>query len=104
MLNDGDRYVLSSSDTLYRIPNSECVEGSSVNLQNKTVDRFRFIQGQWYAQDKYQLGNYSNNTYICHVYNKQIDFHQQQFYILPATIVVLCLFSCVFHWFLRLRG
>ena len=104
MLQDGDRYVLNSSDTLYRISNSSCSEGSSVNLQNQTVTRFRFIEGKWYAQDQYSLGNYSNTTYICHVYNQQTDFQQQSSFILPAVLIVLCFFSCVFHWFLRLRG
>lgn len=104
MLQDGDRYVLNSADTLYRISNSSCSEGASVNLQGQTVKRFRFIQGHWYAQDEYTLGNYSNAVYICHVYNEQRDFQDSTVYILPATLIVLCFFSCVFHWFLRLRG
>lgn len=104
MLEDGDRYVLYSSDTLYRLTNSSCVEGSSVSLQNQSVTRFRLIEGKWYAQDIYQLNNYSSTTYICHVYNKWRDFQQQQAYILPATIIVVLVFSCIYHWFLRLRG
>lgn len=104
MLEDGDRYVLNSADTLYRISNSSCSEGSSVNLQGQTVTRFRLIEGKWYAQDLYQLGNYSGTTYVCHVYNKWIDFQQQQAYILPSTIIVCLVFSCIYHWFLRLRG
>lgn len=104
MLEEGDRYVLNSADTLYRISNSSCAEGSSVNIQNQSVTRYRLIEGKWYAQDIYQLGNYTNTTYICHVYSESQMFQRQSDYILPATLVVLCLFSCIFHWFLRLRG
>lgn len=104
MLQDGDRYVLNSADTLYRISNTSCSEGSSVNIQGQTVKRYRLIEGIWYAQDEYNIGNYTNSTYICHVYNVQTDFQRQTEYILPATLIVLCLFSCIFHWFLRLRG
>ena len=104
MLENGDRYVLNSVDTLYRIPNSSCSEGSTVNLQNTNVVRYRLIEGKWYAQDNYSVGNYSTSTYICHVYNQYTDFWQQQAFILPAVLIVLCLFSCIFHWFIRLRG
>lgn len=104
MLQEGDKYVLNSSDTLYRISNSSCTEGSQVNIQGQTVVRFRLIEGKWYAQDFYSIGNYSNASYICHVYNDVQDFYNPSFAVLPATIIVLCLLSCIFHWFLRLRG
>lgn len=104
MLQDGDKYVLYSSDTLYRLTNSSCSEGSSVNLQNQTVKRFRLIEGKWYAQDEYNISNYGTASYICHVYNEQTDFQRATDYLLPSVLIVLCLFSCIFHWFLRLRG
>lgn len=104
MLQDGDRYVISAADTLYKLNNSNCSQGDSVNIQGSTVDRYRLINGQWYASDKYTLGNYSNTTYVCNVYNSASQFQYKQYYILPATIIVLCLFSVIYHWFLRLRG
>lgn len=104
MFNQGDRYVISSADTLYKLSNSSCSEGSQVNIQGQTVERLRFINGQWYRQDQYSISNYSSSSYICHVYTGSLEFVNPSYYILPATIIVLCLFSCIYHWFLRLRG
>lgn len=104
MFEVGDRYVLSSADTLYKLSNSSCQEGSTVNLSGQTVVRMRFINGKWYKQDEYSLGNYSSSTYICHIYNGTYEFVNPSYFILPATIIVLALFSCIYHWFLRLRG
>lgn len=105
MFQDGARYVINSADTLYFLPNSSCSEGSSVNLNNTNVVRYRLINGHWMASDNYQTGQYSNTSYYCHVYSDDANInYRPDSFILPATIIVICFFSIVFHWFLRLRG
>lgn len=104
MLEDGQRYVVYSSDTLYGIPNSSCAEGSTVTLSNTNVIRYKFINGKWYAQDQYNINNYGSSSYICHVYNSYTQFHNPSEFVLPAVIVSCLLFSVIYHWFLRLRG
>lgn len=104
MLENGSRYVISSADTLYYLPNSSCSEGSSVNLQGESVTRYRLINNNWYAQDNVTISNYNNYPFICHVYDSSKDFFNHEAGVLPAVLIVLCLFSCIFHWFLRLRG
>lgn len=100
----GDRYVVSSSDTLYRIPNSSCSEGSSIDLSNTQVVTYKKIGNKWYATNNTVLSNYYSNSYICHVYNSPFDFNDRTPYILPAVVIMVCLFSCIYHWFIRLRG
>lgn len=100
----GDRYVVSSSDTLYRIPNSSCSEGDSIDLSNTQVVTYRKIGNQWYASNNTTISSYYSNSYICHVYNSPFDFIDRTAYVLPAVVIVVCLFSCIYHWFLRLRG
>lgn len=103
-MEDGDRYVVYSENTLYNLPNSSCSEGDSVNLRGQTVNRLRFINGKLYKSDSTTISNYSDTYYTCHVYSSYTDFRNSEVYILPATLFVLCLFACIYHWFLRLRG
>lgn len=105
MFSEGSRYVVYSADTLYYLPNSSCSEGSQVNISNQTVQRFRLVNGNWLASDFYQTGNYSNTSYICHVYSENSSIiHNMDSFILPATLIVLCFFFIIYHWFIRLRG
>ena len=95
-MNNGDRYVVYSQDTLYRISNSSCSEGDTVNLNNTQVTRFRFINGRLIAQDVTTVGNYGTNSYICHVWNSDYTYQLDVNYvILPATLLIFGLF-----WFL----
>lgn len=101
-MNNGDYFIIGSSDTLYKL-SSPCSVGSTVDLRNETVVRYRLINNQWFASDNYTFGNYSNYDYYCNQWNDtyKIDFN---FLILPAVIVVLAFFSIIFRWFIRLRG
>lgn len=105
MFEDGSRYVVSSADTLYYLPNSSCSEGSEVTFSNTQVVRYRLVNNNWLASDVYTTGNIGNTRYICHVYHDDtaLKFSPDAF-ILPATIIMLAFFSVIYHWFLRLRG
>lgn len=95
-MDKGSRYVVYSQDTLYSIPNSTCSEGATVNLNNTSVVRYRLIGSKWVAQDNYTTSNYSNTSYICHVWND--DFAYQLDYsslVLPALFLAFGVF-----WFL----
>lgn len=105
MFSDGSRYVVYSENTLYYLPNSSCSEGASVTLNNTSVVRYRLINGTWLASDNYTTGNYNSTTYICHVYNSDSPIvHNVDSFILPATLIMICFFTIIYHWFLRLRG
>lgn len=102
-MEQGSRYVVYSQDTLYMLHNSQCNEGDSVTLNNNIVTRFRFVNGHLLGGDEYLVNNYSSTTYICHIYNDSLTFNPN-YLVLPATIIMLCFLSIIFHWFLRLRG
>lgn len=99
----GDRYVVNSQNTLYYLPSASCNEGSSVSLNNTQYVSVYNINGAWLKGSTGTTGNYSNNNYICHVWTEQSGLNPN-YLILPAVAIVLCLFSVIFHWFLRLRG
>lgn len=95
-MENGSRYVVYSQDTLYRLPNSSCSEGNTVSLSNQTVVRYRLIGSRWVAQDNYSTGNYSNTSYICHVWSSDFDYQfDYSNLVLPALFLVFGLF-----WFL----
>ena len=77
-MQDGDRYVVYSENTLYNLPNSSCSEGSQVNVRGLTVNRLRFINGDLYKSDSVTLSNYSDSYYTCHVYNHFRDFKNME--------------------------
>ena len=105
MFQDGARYVVNSADTLYYLPNSSCSEGSQITIPNTQVIRFRLVNNNWLASDVYTTGNISNTSYYCHVYSSDSDIkHNPDSFILPGVIIMVCFFTIIYHWFLRLRG
>lgn len=95
-MDKDSRYVVYSQNTLYRLPNSTCSEGSQVTLSNTQVQRFIIIGDRLIAQDFYTTGNYGSTTYTCHVWNANTSYILSiSDLILPATLFVFGLF-----WFL----
>lgn len=103
-MNNGDRYVVNSQNTLYRIPSATCVEGDTITLNNTVVHRFFLINGTWTAGDIYTTSSYGTNSYICHVWDNEKLTYDVNFLILPATILCVLLFSIIYKWFIRMRG
>lgn len=103
-MNNGERYVVNSADTLYYLPNSSCNEGDTITLNNAAVQRVYLVNGQWLKGYTSTLGSY-NNTYICHVWDR-LSSPVVSPIVLPlcGCIVSLCLFNVIFHWFIRYRG
>lgn len=103
-MQDGDHYVVSSQNTLYYLPSASCSEGSSITLNNTSVQRVYNINGVWQKGDLYTTGSYNGTTYICHVWNSAKMTFDPNFIVLPATIIILCFFSIIWSWYSRLRG
>ena len=103
-MNTGDRYVVNSQNTLYRLPNSSCSEGDTVVLNNAQVERVFLVNGAWQAGDLYTTSNYNSTSYVCHIWNNEASLFNINYLILPATILVIALFSIINKWFMRLRG
>ena len=102
-MNTGDKYVVNSATTLYRLPNSSCSEGDTVTLANTVVERVYLVNGDWVQGDIYTTGTYNSTSYVCHVWDgsKQLNIN---YLILPSVLIVLCLFAIIYRWFIRLRG
>lgn len=101
---DGDRYVVNSQNTLYRIPNASCSEGDTIVLQNTVVNRVYLVNGKWQVADNYTTSNYNPSSYVCHVWDNNSQFFNVNYLILPAVLIMLCLFFVINKWFMRLRG
>lgn len=103
-MQDGDRYVVNSQNSLYYLPNSTCSEGDTVVLNNSSVQRVYNINGVWLKADLYTTGSYNSSSYICHVWSDTTLKYNPNYILLPAVIVVLCFFSIIWSWYSRLRG
>lgn len=103
-MQDGDRYVVASQNTLYRVANSSCSEGSQITLTNSTVERVYLINGTWTVADTYTTSNYGSTTYMCHVWSNATQTFNINYLVLPAVILVVAFFSLIYKWFIRLRG
>ena len=103
-MKDGDKYVVNSQNTLYRLTNTSCSEGDTVVLQNTPVERVFLVNGKWQVADNYTTSNYSSSSYICHIWDNNSQFFNVNYLILPAVLIMLCLFFVINKWFMRLRG
>lgn len=103
-MEQGDKYVVNSQNSLYYLPHTSCSEGDSVVLNNTQVVRVYNLDGKWRKADFYTTGNYNSNTYICHVWNVGSDSLNPSSVLLPAVLICLCFFSIIFSWFNRMRG
>lgn len=103
-MQNGDRYVVNSADTLYILSNSSCSEGSQITLSNAQVIRVYLVNGQWLKGSTTTLGSY-NNTYTCHVWDR-LSSPSFSTVTLPlcGLLIVICLFMVIFKWFIRYRG
>ena len=102
-MSDGDIYVLDSQNSLYRLPNFNCSEGDTVTLSDTPAIQYVYLNGHLISSGSTTLTSFPNSDYICHIYNDSILYTPDSM-ILPATLIMLCFFSIIFHWFLRLRG
>ena len=103
-MEDGARYVVNSQNTLYHLTNSSCDEGDTVVLQNTVVERVYLVNGKWQAADIYTTSNYNPSSYICHIWDNNSQYFNVNYLILPAVLIMLCLFFVINKWFMRLRG
>lgn len=103
-MENGDHYVITSANSLYYLPSSSCSEGSTVNIRNAQVIRVYNVDGKFIKSDFYTISNYNDANYICHIWNVGKDQLNPNYLILPAVILVVCLFHIVFSWFNRMRG
>ena len=103
-MKEGDRYVVYSENTLYRLSHSSCSEGDSVNLNNTSVQTYRLINGRYLASQNTTLSSYQNSSYVCHIYHPSTDTYDINFLLLPAVAFCLCFFFMIYKWFIRLRG
>ena len=102
-MEDGQRYVVYSQNTLYYLPNATCSEGSSIVLNNTPYSVVYNVNGNWLKGGSGTTSSYNSNTYTCNVWNNSQSYNQN-YLVLPSVLVVLAFFSVIFHWFLRLRG
>lgn len=108
-MQDGLCYIQYNSNTIYAFPNLSCTEGNLLPSYTSTVRETYYIYGGRYILSNRQTvtstggGNYS--SYVSHIANNQsfyaLDFN---YLILPATLFVLALWSCIYKWFIRMRG
>lgn len=102
-MNTGDKYVVYSSTTLYRLPNSSCSEGDTITLSDTVVERLYLVNGNWVQGDVFTTGSYYNTSYICHVWDNSQQLNIN-YLILPSVLIMICLFGIIYRWFIRLRG
>lgn len=102
-MNNGDLYFINDSGVISLLPPNACVAGTSFVPQNITVQRMTFVNGHLLPSRTYTYTSYNTDSYKCLEYDGKLDYNPADM-ILPATLIMLCFFSIIYHWFLRLRG
>lgn len=93
-------YVVDTQNTLYSVPSASCSEGDAINVSGLDYTTIQNVNGHFISGVS---GTFTDNiTMVCHDWST--FQYNPSFYLLPATLIMLCLFSCIYHWFLRLRG
>lgn len=100
-MNNGDLYVVDSENSLYSVPASSCSEGSSLDLYGLPVIQVNNVNGKWVKARTFSYS--AHDEFICNVWSDSLSLNPN-FLVLPAVLLVLAFFSCIYHWFLRFRG
>lgn len=108
-MTDGECYIQYNATTIYGFPQLNCSEGSTLPSFNSTRrETFYIYNGQLVKSRVETLNNQFGSQYtdyVAHINhntsNYRLDFN---YLILPATLLVLCFFFCIYKWFIRLRG
>lgn len=102
-MENGDLYFINDQGVISLLPSNACVAGSYFVPQNITVKRMAFVNGHLLPSRSYTYTSYNTDSYMCLEYDGKLDYNPADM-ILPATLIMLCFFSIIYHWFLRLRG
>lgn len=95
-------YIYYNEDTFYSFPQLTCTEGSPLPSYNSTLrDTYIYRMGR-FVKTRSEIITEDYSGYIAHLSSPlSLDLN---YLVLPAVILVLAFFSCIYHWFLRLRG
>ena len=102
-MENGDYYFINDQGVVSLLPSNACTEGSSFTPQNITVQQMTLINGHFLPGRNFTYTSYNTNSFTCLVYDGSLEYNLADM-ILPATLIMLCFFSIIYHWFLRLRG
>lgn len=108
-MDEGLCYIYNNSTTLYAFPDLSCSEGSPLpSFSNTTRQIYYLYDGKAVHSrtDSVSWGVGSNySSYIAHIATgDRLEFVPLGYFILPATLFVLCFFAVIYKWFVRLRG
>ena len=107
-MQNGMSYVFYDSNTLFAYGMPCDNSGDTVTL-HPTVARgtyYRILGGKLYKiREGYYVSN-GDDEYIVHCWTDggSLYFLDYNAMLLPACLFVIVFFSCIWHWFLRLRG
>lgn len=99
-------YVYYDKDTLYVFPSLVCTDGGQLpGFVSTTRDTYSISRGRLIKTESASV-NYSDfdySPYVVHVYHGEsfLDFN---YLVLPCTLLVICFFTVIYKWFIRLRG
>ena len=102
-MENGTLYFVNDQGNISVLPSNACSPNTSFTPQNITVKQMTFINGHFVPGRNYTYTSYNTNSYVCLEYDGSLEYNPADM-ILPATLIMLCFFSIIYHWFLRLRG
>lgn len=95
-------YIYYNENIIYSFPQLTCTEGSSLPSYTSTIrDTYIYRMGR-FVKTRSETITEDYSSYIAHLtIPSSLDLN---YLVLPAVILVIAFFSCIYHWFLRLRG
>ena len=95
-------YIYYNENIIYSFPQLTCTEGGSLPSYSSTIrDTYIYRLGR-FIKTRSETITDDYSSYVTHL-TTPFSF-DLNILVLPATIIVCLFFSCIYHWFLRLRG
>lgn len=108
-MNAGTCYIYNNSSTIYAFPDLNCSDGSPLPTFSTTTRQTYYLydgKAVYSRSDSVSWGTGSSySTYIAHIATgDRLEFVPLGYFVLPSVLIMLCFFSVIYHWFIRLRG
>ena len=97
-------FTISNATTAYNYPNLTCTEGNAVpNATNTRRDTYILIDGKWYQTATTTTSITSSNALVVSELPNTFEAIPYRDLVLPAALIVLCLFGVIMRMFRGVR-
>lgn len=106
-MNTGTCYVFASDSELVAFPLLSCSDGDILQLsESTTAEDYIIISGRLFKVRERSVDSSDfRDSSVLHVWSANSQyFLDMNFALIAGVGFIICFFTILFHWFIRLRG